>query len=169
MVLETILASEFAVKIVYPFLLVFVLIFAILQKSKLFGEDKRQIDALIALSIALIFVAFGWATEIITNMMPFLAIALVTILVFMLIFGFVASGENGLEIPFYLKIAGVVFATVVVVIALIVATGQWEVIYGSLFGEGAMSEIWVNIILVVVVVAAVAAVVFSGKSNNGGD
>ena len=52
MVIETILTSEFAVGIIYPFLLVFVLIFAVLQKSKILGEDKKQIDSLIALSIA---------------------------------------------------------------------------------------------------------------------
>jgi hypothetical protein len=167
MALETILVNDFAVRVVYPFLLIFVLVFAILQKSKILGEYKRQIDALIALSIALIFVAFGWATDIVTKMMPFLAIALVTILVFMLIFGFVASDKEGLEIPKPLKIVGAVFATVVVVISLIVATGQWNIIYDSLFGAEGISDVWVNIILVVVVVAAVAAVIFTGGKSNG--
>jgi len=33
-----------------------------IQKSKILGDDKRQIDALVSLAIALIFVAFSWAT-----------------------------------------------------------------------------------------------------------
>jgi hypothetical protein len=167
MVIETILTSDFAVRIVYPFLLVFVLVFAILQKSKILGEDKRQIDALIALSIALIFVAFSWATDIVTKMMPFLAIALVTILVFLLLFGFIASGKEGLDIPKWLKNVGAVFATVVVVIALIVSTGQWDKIYDSIFGVDGITDTWMNIILVIIVVAAVAAVIFSGGKSKG--
>jgi hypothetical protein len=165
-VVETILTSSFAVNIVYPFLLIFVLVFAILQKSKILGEGKHQIDALVSLSIALIVVAFGWATDIITKMMPFLAISLVTILVFMLLYGFIASDiKKGLEIPDWLKRVGVAFATVVVVIALIVATGQWDRIYNSIFtGEG-ISGLWADIILVIIVIAAASAVVLSGKSK----
>src|SRR3989344_8182827 len=98
-VFETILTSFFAVRVVYPFLLIFTLIFAILQKSKILGEEKSQIDALIALSIALIVVAFSWSTDIVISLMPFLAVCLVILLVFMLLYGFVASdNEKGLEL-----------------------------------------------------------------------
>ena len=165
MALQTILSSDFAVQIVYPFLLIFVLIFAILQRSKILGEGKIQIDAMISLVIALIVVAVGWATDIITKMMPFLAITVVAMLVFLIIFGFVASGKEGLEIPNNIKIGAGILAGVVVIVALLVSTGQWDRVYNSLFSGGEVSDLWSNIILVLVIIAAVSVVLFSGRKR----
>ena len=166
---QTILASDFAVQIIYPFLLVFVLLFAILQKSKILGEGKSQIDAMVALVIALIVVAVGWATDVITKMMPFLAIAVVVMLVFLIIYGFVASGKEGFEIPDNLKIGAGILAAIVVIIALLVATGQWDKVYNSLFKGGEISDLWSNIILILVIIAAVLVVLFSGRKRKGGE
>ena len=165
MVVETILTSEFAVRIIYPFLLVFVLIFAVLQKSKILGDDKKQIDSLVALSIALIVVAINWATDVITQMMPFLAITLVSILVFLLIYGFVASdNEKGIEFPTWAKGVFAIIATLVVIIALIVSTGQWDKVYDFVVG-GDNSSFWTNAILIVAVVVVVVVVLLSGKGK----
>ena len=41
------LLSSFFLEIIWPFVLVFTLIFAILQKTQLLGEGKKQIDAMI--------------------------------------------------------------------------------------------------------------------------
>lgn len=165
MALETILINEFAVRIVYPFLLVFTLIFAILEKSRIFGEDKRQIDALISLSIALIVVAFSWATNIISNLMPFLAISVVVILVFIVLYGFVASGKEGLEIPKNMKIGFGVLAGIVTIIALIVATGQWDYVINSLFVSGEPTGLAANILIVAIIIGALAVVLFTGKER----
>ena len=167
MVFETILASEFAVKAVYPFLLIFTLVFAVLQKSKILGEDKKQIDALISLAIALIVIAFSWATNIITNLMPFLAVALVVLLVFMLLWGFVASTkEGGLELHKGIKIGLFVVIAIAVVIAVIVATGQWDLVVNSLFKQGAPTDLASTILLVALIGGALAVVLSSGKSGD---
>jgi len=161
-VFETILTSFFAVRVVYPFLLVFTLIFAILQKSKILGEEKSQIDALIALSIALIVVAFSWSTDIIINLMPFLAVSLVILLVFMLLFGFVASGEEGLVLNKSVKTGLGILIVVALTIAILVITGQWDKIYSSLFIDYAGNSWLSNIILLVIVIGAIAIVVMPG-------
>jgi len=77
---------SFIWEIIPAFLLIFVLIFAILQKSKILGSDKKQIDALIALAIALIFITVPVTRGIVVNLMPWLAVGVTVILVF-LIFG----------------------------------------------------------------------------------
>ncbi|MBS3066226.1 hypothetical protein J4205_00225 [Candidatus Pacearchaeota archaeon] len=134
MVLETILSSELAIRIVYPFLLIFVLVFAILEKSKILGEEKHQINSIIALVIGLITIAFSWATNIIINLMPFLAISAVVLLVFLILYGFVAStNKDGLQLDKNLQVALGVLAGIVVIIALIVATGQWDRVYNWMF------------------------------------
>lgn len=162
---QTILASDFAFQIVYPFLLIFVLLFAILQKSKILGEGKSQIDAMVSLVIALIVVSVGWATDIITKMMPFLAVTVVVLLIFLIIFGFVASGKDGFEIPNNIKIGTGILAAIVVIVALLVATGQWDKVYSSFLEGGKLSNVWSNIILLLIVIAAMAVVLFSGRKK----
>lgn len=167
MALETILASDFAVQVVYPFLLIFTLVFAILQKSKILGDGKQQIDALIALSIALIFIAFTWATDIVTKLMPFLAIALVILLVFMLLLGFFASNKDeGLVLGKPIQVALGVVVLIAVVIAVIVATGQWDLVWTKLFVEGEPTNWASNLLLIAIIVGALAIVLYSGKKKN---
>src|SRR3989344_4360815 len=150
--IETILSSIFAVRIVYPFLLVFTLVFAILQKSKILGEEKSQADALIALSIALIVVAFSWSTDIIINLMPFLAVSLVILLVFMLLYGFVASdSDKGLVLSKGIKRSILGLVIISLVIAVLVVTGQWDFIINSLFVDYQGNNWLTNIILLLII------------------
>jgi len=166
--MATILSSDLAVQVIYPFLLVFVLIFAILQKTKLLGEDKRQVDALVSLAIALIVVAFGWATGIIVNLMPWLAIGVVVLLVFLVLYGFVASNdEGGFKLHKNLKIGLGVIIGIFVIIAIIVATGYWDTVYDSLMG-GEINDIWSNILLIAIIVGALAVAIFSGRNRGNG-
>lgn len=166
MPLETILGSNLAVQIVYPFLLVFVLIFAILEKAEIFGKGKYQINSLIALSIALIVVAFGWATNIIASLMPWLAIGVCVLLVFMVLYGFVASSnDKGLELNKNLKIGLGILIVLFVVVAVIVATGQWDRVYNSFAGKQEMNDFGSNIIIFILIVGAMAVVLFSSKKK----
>ena len=55
----TILSSQLFVEVILPFLLVFAVVFAILQKTKILGEGKKQIDAIVSLVIGLIVIAFS--------------------------------------------------------------------------------------------------------------
>ena len=166
MALETILSSDFAVKIIYPFLLVFTLVFAILQKSKILGEDKRQIDALVALAVGLIVVAFSWATNIIAGLMPFLAVSVVILLVFMILYGFVASDmREGLKLPKQLQYCIGILAGIALIIAVIVATGQWDKAYNALFGGGSFSSLASNILMIAIILGALAVVIFGAKKK----
>ena len=166
MALETILSSDFAVKIIYPFLLVFTLVFAILQKSKILGEDKRQIDALVALAVALIVVAFSWATNIIAGLMPFLAVSVVILLVFMILYGFVASDmREGLKLPKQLQYGIGILAGIALIIAIIVATGQWDKVYDSLFNGGTFSSLASNILMIVIILGALTIVILGAKKK----
>ena len=162
----SILQSAFAVEIVYPFLLVFVLVFAILQKTKLLGEDQRQINALISLAISLIFIAFGSATGIVVNLIPWLAVGVVVLLVFFVLLGFVmADNEKGFVIPKGVQIGLGVLIGIFVIIAVIVATGQWDMVTNLFFNRGEITGWATNVLLVAIIVGALAVVIFSGKGK----
>ncbi|MFA5020281.1 MAG: hypothetical protein WC533_04235 [Candidatus Pacearchaeota archaeon] len=166
-VVQNILANDFLVQIIYPFLLIFTLIFAILEKTKILGDEKHQVNALTSLAIALIAVAFSWATGIITKLMPFLAVSVVIILVLMILYGFVATGPTGgFTVPNWMKYGLAVVIIIAVIIAVIVATGQWGFVYNSLFVSGTPTGWFTNILLLAIIIGAIAIVLTSGKKGS---
>lgn len=160
--LPWILSNSLVTQIVLPFLLVFVLIFAILDRIKILGEDKRQINALVSLAIALIFVTFTKAVNIVNNLMPFLAVLAVIILVFLVLWGFIAGGKEGLLVNKGIKIAGGIIILLALIIAVVYATGANETISGLL--KGASSNMIVSTVVFIAIMAgAIVVVLTSGK------
>ena len=159
---ETIFSEPIFVETILPFLLVFTLVFAILDKTKLLGEGKRQINAITSLVIGLILIGFPFARDIIVRLIPFLVVCLVILFVFMLIYGFISGKKEGDVLNKGLKITlGLIFGLAVLV-AVLWITGAWEKIY-EIVVEGEYSgKIFINLVLVVIIVGAIAIVLSSG-------
>lgn len=165
----TILASPFFVDIVLPFILVFVVVFAILQKSKILGDGKKQIDAIVSLVIALIVISFGYATGIIISLMPFLAVSAVIILVFLILYSMIFK-EGDFQVNKGLKIAFGILIGLALIIAVMIATGAWEYVKESWFYGGAdSSAIFTNVIFVVVIIIALVVVLIPVKGKGSSD
>jgi len=163
---DTILSSPFVVETLLPFLLVFTVLFAILQKSEILGKDKRQIDAIVSLVVGLIVVSVGQASNIITGLMPVLAVALIVLLVFMILVGSVAGGK--LELGSKIKTTVGILAAITIVVALLYNTGFWVFLRDLFSGLG--TDVITNIVFIIAIIAAVAVVIgFSGKGGAGGD
>lgn len=158
---DTILTSDLFMQIILPFLLVFTLVFAILQKTKIFGEGKARIDAITALVIGLIVTAFSKATNIITTLMPFLAVAAVIILVFMILYGFVAANEKGADFS-WAKIPFGIIIGLAVIVAVLIATDYWNTAI-SLIKQGSVVT---NVIFIAVIIAAIFIVIGKGKGKS---
>jgi signal transduction histidine kinase len=161
---STILSNPFVLELVLPFLLIFVLVFAILQKSKILGEGKTQIDAIVSLVVALIFIAVGKYTGIITNLIPIIAIALIVVLVFLLLLGSFFQGK--IELNKNLNVILMILAAVVVVVALIYSSGSWDYIVSLFSGEG--STLFYNVLILIIIVIAVVAVIWGAKGESSG-
>jgi uncharacterized membrane protein len=163
----TLLSHPLFVEAILPFLLVFTLVFAVLQKTEILGKGKRQIDALVAFVIGLIVISFGYATGVIISVIPFLAVAVVVILVFMLLYGMAFTGRTGDEFKLSggVKMTIGILAAVGVVIATLVATGGWDYL-SDLFTQSGNGPIWLtNIVFVAIVAIAVAVVIMGGKDK----
>jgi hypothetical protein len=150
-----ILASPFLTNVVLPFMLIFVLVYAILDKTKILGE-KRDINAIVSLVFALITVAlpsaFG-AVDLIVKIIPVVAVIIVIILAFMLTYGFIGGTKEGvLTGPWH------VFFAIVVGLALLAsvlwATGILDYIIRQSWASTALQ----TFILVAAVVAVIAIV-----------
>jgi len=161
----TILSSPFFVDIILPFILVFTVIFAILQKSEILGKGKRQIDALVSLVIALIVVSYANAVGIITSLMPFLAVSVIVILVFLILYSMVFHGEDKFQLHMGLKIAVGILIGIGVIVAVLFSTGAWDYIKYEWLSAGDSSAIFTNILFLVIVIVAIAIVVWPGSKK----
>jgi hypothetical protein len=165
---QTILSHPIFIETILPFLLVFTIVFAVLQKSKIFGEGKKQIDSIVSLVIGLVLISFAQATGIIIQLIPFLAVSLVVILVFMLLLGsFTKEGELAKELHPGIKWVLIIGSLIAVIIAVLFITGTWDYIYDFIFLTGIEgSSIVLNAVFFVVIIAAVIFVIWGAKKKD---
>jgi hypothetical protein len=147
--------------ILLPFVLVFVLVFAILQKSKILGEGKTQIDALVSLVIGLILVATPPARDFIVRLMPWLAVGLAVILVFLVLFSFVGNGSWNAK---WLKIVVGILSGIFLIVVVLWASGESGAI-GDFFSNNVSGGIISNIILIAIILGAVLIVALTSKPS----
>ena len=157
----TILQHPILTDFAYPFLLMFFLVFAILEKSKVLG-DKKQTNALVAFVIGLIFVSAIFPKMVVGNMILFLTIALVVVFVALMLWGLI-TGEEGLKFsnaPAALKWTIGIVIVIGVTLAVFWATGLGFGILNKIFGM-ATKTFWTNAIFIVMIAVALAVVIRS--------
>lgn len=147
---------------ILPFLLVFFIVFAVLEKTKVFGDDKKQINALIAFVIGLIFVGVAYPKEVVSNMILFLSVALVVMFVVLILWGFVYGQTPKIESTFLKWLIGIV-VVVGVILAVLWATGVQGGIFHFLFGQSWSETFWTNLVFIVLVGIALAVVIRNSK------
>ena len=160
---ETILQHWVLTSFVYPFLLIFAIVFGILEKTKLFGEDKKQLNAVISFVVGIIFVAAVEPKLIVSNLILFLSVAIVIVFVVLLVWGFATGNAPKIE-GTGLKVFIAIVAILAVIIFLFITTGVWDTVIDTLFRQDWSEGVWTNIIFLVVVAAALAAILAKGKS-----
>jgi hypothetical protein len=154
--------SALFTEVLLPFLLVFVLVFAVLQKTKVLGDKKNQIDALVALTVGLILIGVSSARNFIVNVTPWLAVGLVVILIYLLLFGFVGSdNKDGIKLEKWMKPTFAVLAAVFVVVIVLIYSGAWS----KIFDSGSMTNSWLPNIIFLVIIGVAMAVALGGKKD----
>ena len=161
---ETLLQHPVLTNFVYPFLIVFFIVFAVLEKTKLFGEDKKQLNALTAFVIGLIFVSAVFPKMVVSNMILFLSVAIVIVFVVLMLWGFVFSTKDGFVMTNAMKVGLFVVITISLIIWILWAAGVSGKAYDFLFNQSWSEAFWTNLIFVVLIGVALAAVIRgSGK------
>ena len=162
---ETILQHWILTEFAFPFLLIFFILFGILEKTKVFGDEKKQLNALVAFVVGLIFIGAVSPKLVVENLILFLTVAIVVVFIGLLLWGFVA-GEKGLNFGDAPKGLKALFGAVVVLavaIALLWALGVqisfFEDVFDFLFKNSWSTDFWTNAIFIIVVIAAISLVV----------
>jgi len=160
-ILQSSLFSDFLI----PFFLVWTVIFAILQKTKLLGEGKMQLDAIVSAVIGFMFIGAIGPRELVGNMMLFLAVAMIMIFVVLLLWGFAVGGDfskplssKGMKWFFGILIGASV------VIALLYFTGYTSSLSQFLYSQDWSSPLWTNLFFVIII-GIVLALVLKKKSS----
>lgn len=157
---ETIFQSNIFQQFILPFVLVFTLIFGVLEKTKLLGEGKKQLNAIIALVVGLIFVTAIFPKVVVGNLILFLTIALVVMFVILLLWGFVFGEiKEGFTPPDWMKWTLGILIGLAVIIAIIWAVGGSQSgIIDFLFKQDWSNTFWTNFAFVIVIVIALVLI-----------
>ena len=147
-----------------PFLIIFALIFGILSKLNLFGEaNNKSINAIIALSTALLALQFNVVSVFFSEVFPRLGIVLAAMLVVIVVIGLFAHKKDKV-------IYNIVLWTSLV--AIVVVLLQSFDVFGYSYSHnilGFLPSTWIPYIaLIVLAVAVVAGSVKSDKPNTVG-
>ncbi len=147
---------------VIPFLLIFAVVFAILKKTKILGDENDGILILISVALGLLSLQFDFVSEFYAVIFPRFGIGLSIFLVFLIFVGFFMKSD-GTDMFKKMGWMGYVLAIGVIIWALS-AWDEWNN-YGG-FGGWFAENFWAVLILGLVI--AVIVVVSSGKKNNKG-
>jgi peptidoglycan/LPS O-acetylase OafA/YrhL len=155
MVTLGILSSEIFSDIILPFLLIFTIIFAILEKTKFLGE-KKDIHAIVALVFGMISVGVPWAIGVITSIIPIVVIIIIILISWLMTYGFLAPEEKG-PVSKNWRIAFQIILGIVFIGVIAWATGLYTLIINKPWASTAGQTL-----LVIGVVIAVISIVVSG-------
>jgi hypothetical protein len=137
--------SPIFVEGILPFLLVFVVVFAILQKSEVLGKGKAQIDALVSLALGLLLLGVPAARNFIVNFVPWIAVGVVVLLVFLILYGFVGGKLDGNAK--WMKITFGILAGIFILALVIYFSGAWENFAAFNISEDTRSTIFMVMII----------------------
>lgn len=132
---------------VIPFLLIFAVVYGVLAKVKIFGEDSRGVNAIIALAIGLLALQFDFVSTFFATIFPRFGIGLAIVVVVVILMGIFVENMEGMK---GLKWMGLGIGIAVVLWAL----SQWSWSLDS-WGIGAFfaDNFWALMIGVLIVVA----------------
>lgn len=159
---ETILQHWILTKFAYPFLLMFFIVYAILEKTEVLGKEKKQLNAFVSFIISLIFVSAVFPKLVVGNLILFLTVALIVVFVALLLWGFIVGEEA--KITGKAKNIAIGVIVLAMIIAVLWATGITFGFFESLFTQSWSASFWTNFLFVVVVAVALALVIGKKKS-----
>jgi hypothetical protein len=142
-------------KFILPFLLIVTLVYAILEKTKILGDGKHQLNAIVGFVIGLTFAGVTYYTDVVNNMIIFLSVALVVLFVILLIWGFVwgeKEAGKGFVLADWMKWILAIVGGIAFIFAVFWATGLNQKILNSLFGQSWSNTFWTNFLFVAVIV-----------------
>ena len=161
---ETILQHWIIANFILPFLLIFLIVFGILEKTKVFDSNK-QLNAFIAFVIGLIFVGAVSPKLVVGHLILFFTVSIVVLFVALLLWGFVSGDDAKLPANTPLRVIVGILIVGAVIIALLFATGFENTAFDSLFRQSWSEAFWTNFSFLAVIIVALTLVIKNSSSS----
>lgn len=109
------LANPFFTNIILPFLLIFTVIYAILEKTALLGEGKKYANVIVAFVVGFLFIGVQAAVGFTVRLIPLVTMLIMVVLCFYLLFGFLGDMHKvrGIQIAM-----GIIFGLAFIIMVL---------------------------------------------------
>ena len=141
-----------------PFLIIFALVFGILTRMKIFGDDNRAINGVIALSVGLMALQFGFVSAFFSDIFPRLGVGLAIILVALVLMGFFFEPKGKAMNYIMLGVAAIIF---IVILAQSAETSNFW--YSGFFWSDNLG----SIIAVIIFLAALGIIIGGSRAPSG--
>ena len=165
---ETFLNNWVISQFVLPFALIFFILFAVLEKTKILGDGKHTLNVWTAEIIGLIFVSAVFQKQVVANLILFLVIALIVVFVTLLLWGFATGGDA--KVSDGIKKLTAIVIVIFVIIAVFWAAGLRLEFLNSLidflFYSNWSKEFWTNAVFIAFVAMAIAFTWFGTKGSS---
>lgn len=136
-----------------PFLLIFALVFGILSRTKMLGENKG-VNAVLAGAIGLMALQFDWVSTFFATVFPYAGIGMSVLLVALILMGMITEDENATKWIFF-GLGAIIF---LFVIGYAFYNFSW---LGAYTGQD-----WVpTIVLLLIIIGAVVAVILGSRKR----
>jgi len=157
------LGNEFFTNVILPFVLVFTVIFAILEKVEILGK-KKDIHAIVSLIISLIVIGVPAAIGTLQKFIPIMAIILVILFAWLLVFGFAGKSVEvewspGLK-KFFMIVLGIVL-----LVTIAWAVGSTTGILDKINVNSILSAQITQMVLFIGAIVAVIAIAISAEEH----
>ncbi|MEK6935772.1 MAG: hypothetical protein AABW67_03215 [Nanoarchaeota archaeon] len=141
---------------VLPFLLIFAVVFGILSKTKVLGENKG-VQATIALAIGLLALQFDYVSNFFATITPYFGIAIIILLTGVILMGLIYNGEKTkwLEKVFF------GLGTLIFIILVITSISDSNLIGGYRF-----SQYWPAITAAIILLLLVSLIIWGDKMGS---
>jgi len=161
--------------VVLPFLLVFAIVFAILEKTKVFGQEeiqgqkytRKNINAIVSFVMAFLVVASAELVEILNIVSSYTVILLMLSVLFLLLVGSFYKEGEGVFLEGGWKVFFMVIMFVGIVLIFLYALGWLETFWDWVTGKGTSNAVG-SIVLLVIIILFMVYIVKSpeGKGTN---
>ena len=144
---------------VLPFLIVFAIVFGILEKTKIFGNEAKGVNTVLALGIAGMSLLFDQVSTFYAIIFPNFGVGLAVFLVLVIALGFFYADDEG-------AMKSMSWIGWVIGIGVVLWTfNQWTW-YGGGWGFGMLLQQYLPIIIILALIGGGIALVMGGGKNN---
>lgn len=162
--------------VILPFLLIFAIVFAILEKTMILGKDKdapkQNLNSIVALVISLLFVSANKAVNLVTNALPNIALIIVIAVSFLIMLGVFWKNEE-FDFKETHRNWYIFFTFVVFIALLLVFLGAYEYSPGvsllthllDSIGDGVSEDLVTGVIVILVVIGVLLWVIRGGRKK----